>query len=429
MGKPGRWILRFACEYRGVPVLLHFLVMVVTALVLPPRTRADPPGVEVEIGYTELRTNLPGGRCANMATMRAMIIRADGTGRRPVAEELTREPNTWTQFAGWSPAGSQAVVGRGWEDPENGRWEEEHRQFRYSAAGWLYDMNLVDHATGKVANLTAVDRVSYHNSGLFFWPGKPSRLGFQAIIDGNSHPFCMDRDGSHKRDLTKDSKEFAYGFSASPDGRRIAYHKSYQVYVADADGSNAHLIPTGRPFNFAPQWSADGQHLLFLAGTHEDCHPHVVRADGTGLRKVADRGGYPGVIALLDVPDFHGGSSDIPAWSPNGSSIYYTAKVGTTVELFRTWLDGRCERLTATPDGSLQYHPTPSPDGRRLAYGSKRQGIRQLYVMKLADRSEHRLTDCASGHAAIWPHWRPSTGPAGAATDRAIDPGLKTLRR
>src|SRR6266849_3658751 len=149
-------------------------------------------------------------------------------------------------------------------------------------------------ASGKLTNLTAVDRVSFYNSGLFFWPNDASKLGFQALIDGNSHPFRMDRDGRNKHDLTKDSKEFAYGFNASPNGKRIAYHKNYQVFVADVDGSNAKHIRTGHSFNFAPQWSPDGSWLLFLAGEHYNCHPFVLRADGTGLRKAAGRSGYKG---------------------------------------------------------------------------------------------------------------------------------------
>jgi Tol biopolymer transport system component len=271
-------------------------------------------------------------------------------------------------------------------------------------------MNLVDPESGRATNLTAIDRVSYHNTGLFFWPGDPTKLGFQALIDGNSHPFRMDRDGRNKRDLTEGSPEFAYGFVASKDGRRIAYHKSYQVYVADADGSNARRIATGQPFNFAPQWSPDGRYLLFVAGEHENCHPHVVRADGIGLRKLADRNGYRGVMEFLDVPDFHSGSSDIPAWSTDGAAVFYTARVGAGVELFRATLDGRTERLTRTSDGSIHYHPTPSPDGRYLAYGSRRDGVRQLYIQSLADRSERRLTDLARGRAAMWPHWQPTSG-------------------
>src|ERR1700722_17854319 len=100
------------------------------------------------------------------------------------------------------------------------------------------------------------------------------------MIDGNMHPFRMDHDGKNKRDLTKGSNEFTYGFSASPDGKRISYHKSYRVYLADADGSNAKEIKTGNPFNFVPKWSPDGAWLVFLSGEHYDCHPHLVKADG-----------------------------------------------------------------------------------------------------------------------------------------------------
>jgi Tol biopolymer transport system component len=368
--------------------------------------RAEPPWPDTLIGYTELRTDLPGGRHANVTTMRAVLVRADGTGRRVLAEDLTRERHTWTQFAGWSPDGRLAVLGRGWESPENGKWEEEHRTFRFTAEGRLYDVVLLDLAGGKATNLTAVERVSFYNSGLFFWPGDPKKLGFTALIDGNSHPFSMDRDGKNKRDLTRESKEFTYGFSAAPDGKRIAYHKSYQVYVADADGSRARHIATGQPFNFAPQWSPDGACLLFLAGAHYDCHPHIVRPEGTGLKKLASRAGYRGVVEFLDVPDFHGGSSDLPAWAPDGRSVFYTALVGRNVELFRATLDGKSERLTETPAGTLHYHPQPSPDGRWLVYGSKRDGVRQLVVMRLSDRKERQITELTRGRGAMWPTWQ-----------------------
>ena len=106
-------------------------------------------------------------------------------------------------------------------------------------------------ATGQAINVTAVERVSFYNGGLFFWPSDSTKLGFTALIDGNSHPFRMDRDGRNKVDLTKESKEFAYGFSSSRDGQRIAYHKDYQVFLAHADGSHAFHVETGQPFNFA----------------------------------------------------------------------------------------------------------------------------------------------------------------------------------
>ena len=76
---------------------------------------------------------------------------------------------------------------------------------------------------------------------------------------------------------------------------RISYHENYQVYLADADGANRIHVQTGHPFVFVPSWSPDGKWVLFVSGEHYDCHPHIVKADGTGLRKLADRGGYRGV--------------------------------------------------------------------------------------------------------------------------------------
>ncbi|MGE3317588.1 MAG: hypothetical protein AB7O26_20955, partial [Planctomycetaceae bacterium] len=343
---------------------------------------------------------------ANEVTMRAVIARADGSERRQIAPELSKEPGSWTQFAGFSPDGKTAVIGRGWRSEENAKWEEEHKNFRFTTDGSLYDVYFIDLKTGQSLNITGVERVSPYNNGVFFWPGKPEQLGFTAIIDGNSHPYRMDRDGRNKRDLTKDSKEFTYGFSGSPDGKRVAYHKNYKIYIADADGSNAVAVETGKSFNFCPYWSEDGKRLLFVSGEHYNCHPHVVNSDGTGLRKLADRGGYDGVVPFLDVPDFHGGSSDVPKWAVGGEAIYHTGKVGDNIELFRVTLDGKSEQLTTSPTGWTFYHPNPSADGEWLQYGSKRDGVRNLYVRRLRDGTEFPLTSVTAGHAAMWMHWQ-----------------------
>jgi hypothetical protein len=133
------------------------------------------------IGYTEFRTDLPGGRYVNSWTRRAVVVKADGSGRRVLAEELTREKGYSTQFYGWSPDGKTAILLRSWESEENGKWEEAHKQFRYSADGWLVDGYLFDLASGKATNVTGVERVSHFNEGLGFMPGDPTTLGFLAV--------------------------------------------------------------------------------------------------------------------------------------------------------------------------------------------------------------------------------------------------------
>jgi Tol biopolymer transport system component len=375
-----------------------------TALFAADKDDAPP---DLLIGYTEFRTDLPGGRHANVSTRRAVVVKADGTGRRVLGEDLVKDKNTSTQFAGWSPDGKLAILYQGWNSEANAKWEEEHKTFRFDADGCRYDCHLLDLASGKATNMTAIERVSHYNLYLHFLPGDANKLGFLALVDGKFRPYRMDPDGKNKRDLLKDSPNLVYGLSVSPDGKHSVYLVDYQLYLAAGDGSGGKHVKTGNSFDFVPLWSPDGEWILFLSGSHYDCHPHVIRADGTGLKKVASRNGYRGVIEFLDVHDFHGGSSDFPVWAKDGKSIFYTAKVGKNVELFRVTLDGKSEQLTETPAGSMHYHPAASPDGKWLVYGSKRDGVRNLYLMRLADKKERRLTDLKKGHAAMWASWQP----------------------
>lgn len=369
-----------------------------------------------QIGYVEYRTNLPGGRHANWATMRAYVINADGSGRREVAPELIRDQDTWTQFDGWSPDGRTAIISNGWESPENAAWEEANGTFRMTE-GWLYDMNLVDLASGQATNVSAPERMSNYNGGLRFWPGNPNKLLGAALIDGVNHPISMDLDGRNKQDLTAGSSSFTYGTQVSPDGTRITYHSDYQVYIANADGSNPQHIETGNNFNFMPKWSPDGQWLMFLSGEHYNCSPYLVRADGTGLRQLADRNEYEGVVPIIDMPDFHGGSSDWPLWSPDGTRIYYTALVDKSVELMQVMLDGTTKQLTRSAEpGTLNYLPTPSPDGKWLLYGSNAGGTRQLYVMPADGGPATQVTNVEPGSGAMFGLWNPVLAPEPSST-------------
>src|SRR5262249_42729832 len=109
------------------------------------------------IGYTEFRTDLPGGRYVNVATRRAVVTKADRPGRPRLAEELTREAGYSTQFVGWSPDGKAARLSRDWKSEEVGKWEEENKTFRTSGEGVRHDAYLVDLASGKATKETPVE--------------------------------------------------------------------------------------------------------------------------------------------------------------------------------------------------------------------------------------------------------------------------------
>jgi hypothetical protein len=265
---------------------MHFLRDLSLALVAAALSSGAPrsdqrvkPLPDLLIGYTEFRADLPGGRYVNVATRRAVVVKADGTGRRVLAKELTREAGSATQFVGWSRDGKSAKLSRDWKSEEVGKWEEEHKTFRPTGNGVRYDAYLVDLASGKATKQAPVaDK-------------KKSEL----------------------------IKNLVHGRSISPDGKRCAFEDpGYRLYLADADGSNAKQVKTGLRFHLMPSWSPDGSWVLFVAGEHYDCHAHVIKADGTGLKKLASRNGYRGVIDFLDVYDFHDGSSDLPVWAAMG---------------------------------------------------------------------------------------------------------------
>jgi Tol biopolymer transport system component len=380
------------------------------------------------IGYSESRNDLPEGQFANWITRRAYIVRADGSQRRAIGSKLADEENSWTQFAGWSPNGRQAIVYRSWEDPANAQWEREHKTFRMTE-GWLVDSCLVDINNDSIRNLTASERVSIYNTGLFFLPNSKG-YGFTALINGISKPFLMDLDGSNKRDVSGGGAGFSYGYSASPDGSRISYHEDYQVYVANADGTGRQHIETGNSFNFVPQWSPDGEWLMFLSGEHYNCHPHIVRKDGTGLRKLADRGGYRGVVEVLRHPDFHSESSDVPVWAPDSQSIYFTSKIGDSIELMRADLDGNTNRLTHSQPKTRHYHPAVSPNGKWILFGSDRSGTMQLYVAEVDSQafdatSVWQVTHVSDGHCAMHGYWQP----VAFSPSRSLDPEIVTVAK
>lgn len=158
------------------------------------------------------------------------------------------------------------------------------------------------------------------------------RLLVQVVRDGVGQVVSMNLDGSDTRDFTRPGEGLPYGFSVSPDRRRIAYHlaspQGYQVWTSNADGGDRVLV-RAHPDHlyFGPTWSPDGSWLLFQDCLfrsdpgHDASDVCIARPDGSDFR-VLTRGQSQWFAATYGPRDAHAGGSNMPTWTHDGAILF-----------------------------------------------------------------------------------------------------------
>jgi len=190
----------------------------------------------------------------------------------------------------------------------------------------------------------------------------------------------------------------------SPDGTRIAFVSDRgggdNLWIMNADGSNKRQL-TKEEFRLLnqPSWSPDGRYIVAKK------HFTTSRSLGTGEVWLYHVDGGTGVQLVKRVNEKHQKELGEPIFAADGKSIYFTRNVtpGGTFqyaqdsngELFaieRYELEsGETHRVTAGNGGAVR--PTPSPDGRYLAFVRRERAKSKLYVRDLASGNERKIYD------------------------------------
>lgn len=187
----------------------------------------------------------------------------------------------------------------------------------------------------------------------------------------------------------------------SPDGRHIAFVSDRDgaeaLWVADVDGDNARRVSkeaNGAAHYSSPAWSPDGKTLyvsrmiwgvlafeLWSFDVESGTHDVLVKAQPNGDDPHPQRRNAMGVVV-----------------APDGKSLYYAIKAGTTWTSgpLPHWTIARFDLATrkqsavlTTPGGGMR--PLLSHDGRWLAYATREDGKTTLRLHDLSDGTDRLL--------------------------------------
>ncbi|MFZ6818005.1 amidohydrolase family protein [Undibacterium sp. Ji22W] len=220
--------------------------------------------------------------------------------------------------------------------------------------------------------------------------------GKQIIFDVLGDLYLMPIAGGEAKALTH-SMAWEMQARFSPDGKQIAYMSDAgggdNIWVMNVDGSNPHAV-TKEDFRLLnnPVWHPNGE---FIAARK---HYSGTRSLGSGEIWMFHSSGGSGV-QINEKPNWQKDLGE-PAFSPDGRYVYYSQDTtsgtafeynkdsnGQIYQIFRKDLrDGKTISFVSGAGGAVR--PTPSPDGKYLAFVRRVRNQSTLFLKDLKTGEE-----------------------------------------
>jgi imidazolonepropionase-like amidohydrolase/Tol biopolymer transport system component len=245
------------------------------------------------------------------------------------------------------------------------------------------------------------------------------------------------------RDVTIDTRTGSWmSVDVSPDGQSIAFDLLGDIYVLPIDGGDAKSINSGLAWSIQPRFSPDGSEIAFTSDAGGGDNIWIMKSDGSEARQLTKEdfrllnnpywspdGEYiaakkhftttrslgtgeiwlyhrdgGGGVAVVERPDeMHQKAVGETAFSPDGRYIYYSLDQtpggnfvyaqdsnGEVMAIRRFDLQkGESEAFVSGAGGAVR--PTPSPDGKFLAFVRRIRGESALFLKDLTSGAEYPI--------------------------------------
>lgn len=240
------------------------------------------------------------------------------------------------------------------------------------------------------------------------WSPDGQSISFQSTRNGgNTEIYLMNSDGSNVTRLTNHPAEDTYAVF-SPSSDRIVFVSNrdgdYEIYTMNADGSGSPTnLTQNTAFDADSAVSPDGK-IAFASHRDGDFEIYSMNLDGSNQTNLTNDRAFDAY----------------PNYSSDGQKILFhrnrTGDFWGDFEIYSMNADGTGQVNLSNNPAARDVHPAPSPDGTKIAFESIRDGNQDIYVMDADGSNVTRLTLNAAGDAS--PDWQPisvSAGPTSKA--------------